>query len=74
MCGTKIHGRDWTDRALAVLIVSGFVACLGVAGYNDVQQEDAELRMYCEQVEAFRASGGEHGWPDYNSLYDRECK
>ena len=66
--------QDLADRALAVLVLFGFVACLGVAGYSDAQQEEAELRMYCQQVEASRASGGEHGWPDYDNLYDRECK
>lgn len=74
MCGSKMHGKDWSNRVLAVLLAGAVVACLGMAGYSDVQQEESELRMYCQQVEAFNASGGDYGWPDYNSLYDRECK
>lgn len=52
--------------ALSVLLL-GFVSTL------DYQQAQYQEHRYCEQVERYRESGGEHGWPDYESKYEEVC-
>ena len=58
---------------LGGLVVLGLIALGNVI---DDQPDDLEQQraLYCEMVEAFKATGGEYGWPDYKGSYGRDCK
>ena len=47
-----------------------FVACSDL----DYQQAKDQESLYCHMVKANKESGGEYGWPDYNSNYDKVCE
>jgi len=53
---------------LALLII---VTALGYA-LSDTEKSEAQARHdhYCDMVKIYKDSGGEYGWPNYES---REC-
>ena len=58
---------------LGGLVVLGLIA-LGnviIGQPDDLEQQRA---LYCEMVETFKNTGGEHGWPDYKGTYRRDCQ
>lgn len=40
---------------------------IGVGVINAPDDQDLELKHYCEMVQIYRESDGEFGWPDYNN-------
>lgn len=53
-----------------LLVVVAFLI-VSTMDYND---EVLAQSNYCEMVDIFNESNGEHGWPDYNKTYETECK
>lgn len=45
-----------------VTLIIGFLA---VAGQSDYAEQEGRYADYCEMVELYKSSGGEHGWPPY---------
>ena len=41
---------------------------------NSHDQLEKERENYCEMVEIYKSSDGEHGWPDYKKVYDKQCE
>lgn len=53
----------------------GIIFGLFVAAANmEVEDAQAEAKMYCESVHDWKASNGQRGWPDYNGNYEELCK
>lgn len=48
--------------------------CLLALSSISFHEELLTEKRYCEMVDDYRASNGEHGWPDYNENYDEVCK
>ena len=51
----------------------GFLLLAGLAGQADYEDALREESAYCSNVELYRATGGEKGWPDYNENYNENC-
>ena len=63
---------DLTTWVMGACLVAAFLAgTLADVQPDELEQEQA---LYCEMVEAFKATGGEYGWPDYRGVYERACK
>jgi len=52
--------------ALAALIAALYLTA------PDTIEEQAQLNRYCEMVDAWQTSDGEHGWPPYRDNVDCE--
>lgn len=50
-----------------------FVLLAGIAGRSDYEDAVREEAIYCEQVQRYKATGGQEGWPDYRELYNTMC-
>lgn len=46
---------------------------LGVMGTMDAEDEQAQLRRYCEMVKLHKQDQSV-GWPDYDGIYHEACK
>jgi len=62
-------GSVWQTAAIGALVLFA----LAIAGTSDYAEEVRADRFYCEMVEIHQASGGEHGWPDFDNKWD-ECE
>lgn len=51
-----------------------FVLLAGIAGNSDYEDAVREEQLYCSNVELYKATGGEKGWPDYREVYNTMCK
>jgi len=58
--------RRWQGLLLAAAIL----AALGLVGNADRHEAERQAEQYCDMVEIYHESGGEHGWPPYNG----ECE
>jgi len=57
------------------IILGATIAALIAALYlttPDTIEEQAQLNRYCEMVDAWQTSDGEHGWPPYRDNVDCE--
>lgn len=36
-------------------------------------EPERQAEQYCDMVEAWHDTNGEHGWPDYNENFDEVC-
>ena len=61
----------WGWVALGTL---GFLLMAGIAGQADYEDAVLQEQVYCANVELYRATNGEKGWPDYNENYAEICK
>ena len=50
-----------------------FLLLAGIAGQSDYEDAAREEALYCSNVELYKATGGEQGWPDYREVYDTMC-
>ena len=53
-----------------LLLGAAVVAALGLAGNADLEEAERQAEHYCEMVELYHESGGEHGWPPYKGECD----
>lgn len=49
------------------IVFAVIVVLIGLVGHMDQKDEIIELRIYCENVR-------DGVWPDYNNIYELECK
>lgn len=61
--------KDFVLIALGSAIIGISVALVGHSDYNAEKEDE---RMYCEMVGIYKESGGQYGWPPYNSSIN--CK
>lgn len=61
------------NNQTAVLILVCTSLILLAVGNMQTQDEALELENYCQMVEMYKQSDGEHGWPDYDKIYESEC-
>lgn len=67
--------QSWLKRnAWLVLFGIGLLALVTLIGQMDEAAEVAERDHYCEMVKLHMQTKGEHGWPDYRSIYRTECR
>jgi len=57
-------------RWQGLLLAAALVAALGLVGNADRDEAERQADQYCEMVELWHESDGEHGWPPY----DGECE
>ena len=50
-----------------------FLLLAGIAGQADYEDAVLQEQAYCANVELYRATEGEKGWPDYNENYNEIC-
>ena len=50
-----------------------FLLLAGIAGQMDYEDAVLQEQAYCANVELYRATEGEKGWPDYNENYNEIC-
>jgi len=55
------------------LVYLGFFLSIACA-FLMVDFEPTKNNEYCENVEVFKQTKGEYGWPDYKEIYDEQCK
>ena len=55
-----------------LLLGAAMLAALGFVGNADRKEAERHAEQYCEMVEIYHESGGEHGWPPYNGECDDE--
>ena len=61
---------NWRWVIVGMLI---FVLLAGIAGQSDYEDALREEQLYCTNVELYKATGGEQGWPDYREVYNTMC-
>ncbi|ANO57498.1 hypothetical protein [Vibrio phage vB_VhaS-tm] len=61
------------NNQTAVLILVCTSLILMAVGNMQTQDEALELENYCQMVEMYKQSDGEHGWPDYDEIYESQC-
>ena len=50
-----------------------FLLLAGIAGQSDYEDAAREEALYCSNVELYKATKGEKGWPDYRDVYNTMC-
>ena len=59
---------------LVVSVIVIIPICTVILNKMEVSDAHSEIEMYCEMVTDWKASNGQRGWPDYNGVYEQECK
>lgn len=57
--------RDFKAIAISLGLIISFIALLGMAGSDDMREEQHQVTEYCQMVELWKSSNGENGWPAY---------
>jgi len=60
--------RVMFGAALAALVAGLYLTA------PDTIEAQAQLDRYCDMVDAWQDSGGEHGWPPYRKDENIECE
>ncbi len=50
------------------------IAALALVMAMDYEDAKTEQQYYCQMVNAFIETDGEHGWPDYKENYAEVCE
>ncbi|USL90023.1 hypothetical protein [Vibrio phage vB_VpaS_CHI] len=61
------------NKQTALLIVICISLIMLAVGQMETQDEAMALENYCQMVELYKQSDGEHGWPDYDGIYESDC-
>jgi len=60
------------ERFILGATIAALIAGLYLTAPHTIEAQ-AEIDRYCEMIEAWKTSDGEHGWPDYNGNFDEVC-
>lgn len=53
-------------RYQSILTIAGIIIAMGIAGQLDYEEEQQQVKQYCEMVQLWKQSGGQYGWPAYD--------
>lgn len=61
------HYEDPREIKTTLIVLFGvfLLAAVGIVNTLDKRPEQNQSSLYCEMVEEFKASNGQHGWPAY---------
>jgi len=63
------YGRIAGGLTLVSIVLGLFIA----AGKMEVEDAVEQVTQYCTNVQYWKASNGQRGWPDYNENYEEVC-
>ena len=55
-------------QVIGLLVV--LVIAMGLVGTDDYEEAKRQEQLYCDMVQLWKQTNGEHGWPAFNG----ECK
>ena len=59
-------------RYQVILLAIFVLVLMGIVGQSDFEEEQQQVKQYCEMVNLWKQTNGEAGWPAYNG--ERMCK
>lgn len=55
-----------TKHYQSILAVTALIVAMGIVGQSDYEEEQQQVKQYCEMVNLWKQSGGQSGWPAYD--------
>lgn len=68
-----MRNKSINNWIIGLVGLSIFLIVAGLVGQADYEDALVQERAYCEQVDLFKQTNGEKGWPDYNENYNSVC-
>ena len=65
--------EDIMKKIYAISALLTFVGLQLIAMQMDMQDQVNQKQLYCENVELWKETKGQQGWPDYNENYEQLC-